>query len=133
MLESIALELKDDDMKKAKRAKEVLKATEKVVSFIAATPSSKQGSYGRIAEVKGSLATLRDGTESQPMSQTCDRIIKEIEGLDGKEGKGGDGMEKEEAGDDEAEVENDGDARMGGKKSHKKKKKSKAAKKKKRR
>ena len=79
VLESVTLALKDGEMKKAKRIREVLKAAEKLVAFLAdrdADPVEQQ-----LEEIKVLLVQVGETAGSQGVSKTCEKVIQEIESL----------------------------------------------------
>jgi hypothetical protein len=81
VLQAIVSALKDEEMKKSKRIKEVLKAAEKVSSFLIATHPSVPFDGETLVQLKTLLTALRDETNNQGVRKSCDKVIEDIEKL----------------------------------------------------
>jgi hypothetical protein len=79
VLESVETALKDDQMSKAKRIREVLKTTEKVISF--QTMSGRIGTVDstRLCEIRKLLEQLKSNNESQAVKTISENLLKLID------------------------------------------------------
>jgi hypothetical protein len=111
VLESVVASVKDPEMKKTKRVREVLKTAEKVFAFLASSEASTLPSK-RMRELAKSLDQVKDNSESQGVKSDCDKLQLAMKGL----------LEKDP-------VDDDDDAKEGAKSKQKQKKKPKNKKK----
>jgi hypothetical protein len=76
LMGAIECSLKDNEMKKTKRVRIVLKAAEKVVSSLA-SPCSP-GVFSRIGEIKALFQQL-EGGESNAIKNICTKLVSDID------------------------------------------------------
>lgn len=80
-LASVAASLQDSEMRKTKRVREVLRAAERVISFLASSSRIPAQSKDRLSEIKGLLHKLKTESESPGISSTAETIEHAIDGL----------------------------------------------------
>jgi hypothetical protein len=76
LMGAIECSLKDDEMKKTKRVRVVLKAAEKVVSSLSSPCSS--GVLSRIGVMKTLLLHV-EGSESNAIKNICTKLVRDID------------------------------------------------------
>jgi hypothetical protein len=91
VLESVVASVKDPEMKKTKRVREVLKTAEKVIAFLASSEASTLPTK-RMRELAESLDQVKDNSESQGVKSDCDKLQSAMKGL----------LEKDPVDDDDA-------------------------------
>jgi hypothetical protein len=75
VLESVVASVKDPEMKKTKRIREVLKTAEKVIAFLASSTVSNHALPSkRMSELAKSLDQVKDNSESQGVKSDCDKL-----------------------------------------------------------
>ena len=118
VISSICQTLDDEEMQKAKRVKEVLKATEKVLLFAKANSCS----FSNLSELSKVMSKLDSKLSNPSVHKAVEKLETTIEAL--KSGDNGNNEEDAEMGETTGENDN-----AGGKKDKKKKKKKKRGKK----
>jgi hypothetical protein len=78
LIRCISVALQDTDMLKAKRVKDVLKATEKLVNFLKAQPDASFLKH--LQEMKGCIDKVKDASDNSGVMKTCEKLATEIEG-----------------------------------------------------
>lgn len=82
VLKSVVASVKDPEMKKTKRVREVLKTAEKVIAFLASSAVSKKALPSKqMSELAKSLDQVKDSSESQGVKSDCDKlqsVMKEL-------------------------------------------------------
>ena len=116
ILSSVAASLKDKEMQKTKRVREVLKTTEKVFAFLSTSTRSSSLDGERLNEITELLEKLQADSDSQGIQNSCEKLLKEI--AEFKQRVSADPKEKEET----------KDKSSGGKKKKKQKSKKKKSK-----
>ena len=71
--------LQDDDMKKTKRDRDVLKAADQLLSFLGTFEGSDSTLATRLQEMKAGLVTFKDTSESAGVTNTCEKLIGQLE------------------------------------------------------
>lgn len=79
-LEAFALVLSDSEMRKAKRAREIIKSLEKVLNFVALSTGCKLSSI-RSEQLKKILNGLKDQSDSQAVESGVDKVLSAISDL----------------------------------------------------
>jgi len=74
VLDAFLVSLNDDDMRKTKRAREVLKAMERVFAFLASDPKGRVKLRDRMDLVK-LLSEVKSSTESHNVASSCDKLL----------------------------------------------------------
>jgi hypothetical protein len=116
---SLCNALRDDNMKKSKRVREVLKTTEKVLSFAKACSLS----FSNLGEFSELMKESKSKTESQGVQNTFEKLISTIEDLKAGPAQGTKDQEDEDMDEEEAQEENQSSSKKDKKKKSKKKKK----------
>jgi hypothetical protein len=71
--------LQNEDMKKTKRVRDVLKAAGKLVAFVAETSQIDPLLLSFLKEMRERLASIKDTTESSGVSNTCGKLLGELD------------------------------------------------------
>jgi hypothetical protein len=78
-LDSVVLALSDSEMKKAKRAREVLKTLEQIIVFMEVT---EYVALPSIAKVRGTLASFILDSENPSLKSSCEEMTSRLQGLE---------------------------------------------------
>lgn len=76
---SVVEALKDPEMKKAKRVRDILKTAEKLIDFLTKMPQSDSGILSSLTSLKDELVALKDGAESKGVTALCDSLNAKLE------------------------------------------------------
>lgn len=80
VVEAFAACLEDSEMTKAKRAREVLKGLERIVSFVASASSDSHWSEQTFEGLRLKLLRLKDLCDSPIVKNQCDRVLAKLTG-----------------------------------------------------
>lgn len=81
VLASVCTSLRDEEMKKTKRVREVLRTAEKVIAFLTSSTRIPFQSTDRLTEIKELLVNLKKDSESQGIVNTVDLLLGAIDDL----------------------------------------------------
>jgi hypothetical protein len=133
VLKSVVVSIKDPEMKKTKRIREVLKTAEKVIAFLASSPGNHAPPSSRMSELTKILDEVKDNSDSKGVKSDCNKLQSAMEGL--SENSPTSAMEEDPVDEEEEQEEEAGSTEIGnsqgGTKSKQKKQKKKSKKKKK--